>query len=111
MDHGPAADHAAESAPAVIGRALDAYLRLGELGEEIADEWQYVTDLVAVHSADLRALAEAAPDRLLAPTVVAAVDAAIEEIGLIADPHRAIDWLSTFPQIIRVAVAPPAAAR
>jgi hypothetical protein len=38
---------------------------------------------------------------------VAAVDTAIEEIALIADPHRAIDWLSTFPQIVRLALAPP----
>ena len=107
MDHAPSAGATADSASAVIGRALDAYRRLGELGEEVADEWQYVTDLVAVHSADLQSLVEAAPDRVLAPAVVAAVDAAIEEIGLITDPHRAIDWLSTFPQVVRVAVAVP----
>jgi len=110
MDHGSADGASAEPASAVIGRALDAYRRLSEVGEEIADEWQYVTDLVAVHSADLQSLADAGPDRLLPPAVVAAVDAAIHEIGLIADPHRAIDWLSTFPQIVRVAVPPPAAA-
>jgi hypothetical protein len=34
----------------------------------------------------------------------AAVDRAIEEAGLVGDPHRAIDWLSTFPQIVLVAV-------
>ena len=30
----------------------------------------------------------------------AAVDRAIDEIGRIDDPHRAIDWLSTFPQVV-----------
>ena len=26
------------------------------------------------------------------------------EVGAIDDPHRAIDWLSTFPQVLLVAV-------
>jgi hypothetical protein len=34
----------------------------------------------------------------------AAIDAAIDEIGRIEDPHRAIDWLSTFPQVTLLAV-------
>jgi len=33
-----------------------------------------------------------------------AIDQAIDEIQRIEDPHRAIDWLSTFPQIVLVAV-------
>jgi hypothetical protein len=36
--------------------------------------------------------------------VTAAVDAAIAEIDAIADPHRAIDWLSTFPQVVLLAL-------
>jgi hypothetical protein len=91
----------------VVDRALVAYRALAELGESIADEWQYVNDLVAVHGADLRGLVAASPARTVAPEAVAAVDTAIEEIALIADPHRAIDWLSTFPQIVRLALAPP----
>jgi len=103
-------EHGLESAPdlepvdSVIERALDAYGGLADLGEQVGDEWQYVTDLVAVHTADLRAIAAADPVRMLRPNVIVAVDLAIEEIGLITDPHRAIDWLSTFPQIIRVAL-------
>lgn len=108
MDPGPLTKTGASSLSAVIDRALDAYLALGELGEQIADEWQYVTDLVAVHAGDLRALAADDPDRPVTREVVAAIDLAIEEVGLISDPHRAIDWLSTFPQVVRVAVAPPA---
>ena len=90
----------------VLGRALEAFARLGDLGEQITDEWQYVNDLVVVHSADLQTLVTADPARHLAAAVVRAVDLAIEEIDLITDPHRAIDWLSTFPQIVRAAVAP-----
>ena len=109
MDMESGAGAVAEPVSVVLGRALDAYRRLGDLGEEIADEWQYVNDLVAVHSADLRALATADPGRTLPAAVAGAVDLAIEEIGLIVDPHRAIDWLSTFPQIVRLAAGPPAA--
>lgn len=96
-----------EPVAVVVARALGAYGTLSELGETIADEWQYVNDLVAVHSADLRALVAADPSRVLPTAAVRAVDLAIEEIGFITDPHRAIDWLSTFPQIVRVAVAAP----
>jgi hypothetical protein len=92
---------------ATIGRALAAYRALGALGETVADEWQYVNDLVTVYSADLESLRAAGPDRVLPSSAVHAVEVAIEEIALIADPHRAIDWLSTFPQIVRLVVAPP----
>jgi hypothetical protein len=108
MDRGLPADAGPREAAAVIERALDAYRVLAELGEQVEDEWQYINDLVAVHSADLLALAAAAPDRILPVAAASAVDLAIEEIGLITDPHRAIDWLSTFPQIVRVTVGPPA---
>ena len=95
---------AAATVHLAVARALEAYQRLAELGETIADEWQYVADLVAVHSADLRAIVAVDPARALSPSAVTAIDLAIEEIDLITDPHRAIDWLSTFPQIVRVAV-------
>jgi hypothetical protein len=98
-----------EPIESVVDRALVAYHALAELGESIADEWQYVNDLVAVHGADLRGLVTASPGRVVAAEAVTAVDTAIEEVALIADPHRAIDWLSTFPQIIRLALASPEA--
>jgi hypothetical protein len=34
----------------------------------------------------------------------AAIGRAIDEIGRINDPHRAIDWLSTFPQVVLLAL-------
>ena len=107
MDQAPGSSGDDRRLASVIDRALAAYGVLAELGESVADEWQYVNDLVAVHSADLAG--SGTPDAgrvLLGLAAVGAVDLAIEEIGLITDPHRAIDWLSTFPQIVRLAVAP-----
>lgn len=89
---------------AVIARALAAHEALGSLGEEIEDEWTYVTDLVAAWTARLSAVAAARGGEPVDPRVDAAVDRAIAEIGLITDPHRAIDWLSTFPQVVLVAL-------
>jgi hypothetical protein len=88
----------------LIERALDAYAVLEELGEEIEDEWSYVADLSDAWRTRLDAVAAhhgaaGAPDE-----AGAAVDLAIDEIGRIEDPHRAIDWLSTFPQVILVAI-------
>jgi hypothetical protein len=88
----------------VIARALAAYEALGTLGEEIEDEWTYVTDLVAAWKARLEAVAAARGAEVADAAVGAAVDRAIAEIGLITDPHRAIDWLSTFPQVVLVAL-------
>jgi hypothetical protein len=107
MSDGIEARASGVSAAQVAERALAAYGELAELGEQIADEWQYISDLVAVHSADLRALVAPDPDRRLSAAAVGAVDLAIEEIRLIVDPHRAIDWLSTFPQIVRLVLSPP----
>lgn len=91
---------------AVVDAALTAYEELTALGETVEDEWSYVNDLSAAHAADLRALADAEPDRRLEQPAVTAVAEAIAEIGLISDPHRAIDWLSTFPAIVELAVGP-----
>lgn len=88
----------------VIARGLDAYPSLVALGEGVEDEWQYITDLSTAWIARLRAVAaarEMEPAPVGAPEAVAA---AIDEIALITDPHRAIDWLSTFPQVVLAAV-------
>jgi hypothetical protein len=34
----------------------------------------------------------------------AAIEALLAEAGRITDPHRAIDWLSTFPQVALAAL-------
>jgi hypothetical protein len=91
----------------LIERALAAYADLELLGEEIEDEWTYVTDLEAAWRARLDAVSGSRGSEPVAPAVDAAVDRAIEEIGLVRDPHRAIDWLSTFPQVVLVALGEP----
>lgn len=94
----------AETIHAAIDRALDAYARLEELGEEIEDEWSYVADLSDAwrtrfdEVAASRGAADAPDD------ASAAIDVAIDEIRRIEDPHRAIDWLSTFPQVVLLAI-------
>jgi hypothetical protein len=94
----------AETIRDAIERAIDAYATLEELGEQIEDEWSYIADLtdawrtrfdeVAAHHGSANA-----PDE-----VSAAIDLAIDEIGRIEDPHRAIDWLSTYPQVVLIAL-------
>lgn len=89
---------------AAIERALGAYAALAELGEEIDDEWSYVQDLSEAWRDRLEAVAAARGTEAVDPLIDDAIDRAIEEIGGIDDPHRAIDWLSTFPQVTLLAL-------
>ena len=88
----------------VVERSVEAYQALADLAEAVEDEWQYVTDLTDAYLPSIQALAEADPRRLLTAEQVVAVDEAIAEIGLITDPHKAIDWLSTFPHVVALAL-------
>ncbi len=90
-----------------VRQALDAYDALEQLGDEVEDEWQYVTDLAETHRLALAAIAEREGSREVSPDAAAAIDEAIVEIGLIEDPHRAIDWLSTFPYVVSLALGEP----
>jgi hypothetical protein len=92
---------------AALARALDAFEDLQSLGEEVDDEWTYVNDLGEAWRSRLEAIAETRGDEPLADGRAGAVDRVIDEAGLITDPHRAIDWLSTFPQIVLLAVGEP----
>jgi hypothetical protein len=100
-------------AAATRGAALDAALaaleRLAELGESIEDEWTYVTALADAGRSRLRTAAGVDPAAPLAPDRGAAVAAACAETARIVDPHRAIDWLSTFPAVVELALGAPAA--
>ncbi len=87
----------------VIERAAAAYRALADLAETVEDEWQYVTDLVDAYLPGIRALA--GQDAELELEAVVAIDEAIAEIASITDPHKAIDWLSTFPHVVALAVA------
>ena len=87
-----------------LDRALDAIDGLQQLGEEIDDEWTYVTDLGEAWRSRLEGVVAGRGDEALNEAASAAVDRAIDEVALISDAHRAIDWLSTFPQVVLVAV-------
>jgi len=88
----------------VIQHALDGYAALIELGEEVEDEWSYVTDLSQSWQARMETVAAARAGERIDPEIVTAVTAAVAEAGSISDPHRAIDWLSTFPQVVLVSM-------
>ena len=66
---------------AVIATALDAYAALQSLGEEIEDEWTYVTDLAAAWKARLEAVAAARGGEPAPAGADAAVDAAVARSG------------------------------
>jgi hypothetical protein len=83
---------------------LAGHQRLIEQGEAVEDEWQYVNDLGTAWSSRLRVIATERTDDAAPDDVVRAVDRLLDEIARIEDPHRAIDWLSTFPQVVLLAL-------
>jgi hypothetical protein len=94
----------AETIRDALDRALDAYTVLSELGEGIEDEWSYVNDLTDAWRTRFDEVVVRHGDDDASDETSLAIDQAIDEIQRIEDPHRAIDWLSTFPQIVLVAV-------
>jgi hypothetical protein len=94
----------AETIRDALERALDAYTVLSELGEGIEDEWSYVNDLTDAWRTRFDEVLARHGDDDASDESSAAIDRAIDEIQRIEDPHRAIDWLSTFPQVVLVAV-------
>ena len=96
-----------ETIETVVERALIALDALGVLGEDVEDEWTYVTDLVAAQRSRLETIAADRPTEPVPPERAAAVDLAIAETAAIVDPHRAIDWLSTYPDIVALALDEP----
>jgi len=92
------------SVAGAVARAIERLDALAELGEADEDAWQYVVDLAAAWRARLDAVAQARGPEPLDPAVAAAIEAAVDEAARIEDPYRAIDWCSTLPQVILVAL-------
>jgi hypothetical protein len=94
--------------PTTVGEAtrlaVAGLVTLGELGEDVDDEWQYVQDLVDAWRSRLEAVEAARGDESLPAARAKAVVGVAEEARRIRDPHRAIDWLSTLPQVALVAL-------
>jgi len=91
----------------LIDRAQAGFDELGLLAEDVADEWTFVTELVAAQGRRFGAIAARRGAEDAPESVEQAVNELIGEIGLIDDPHRAIDWLSTFPDLIAMALGEP----
>ena len=87
-----------------IAAARPAYEALASLGEDVEDEWSYVTDLAAAWTDRMDEVAAARGDEEAGPGTRAAVDALVAEAAALDAPHRAIDWLSTFPPVLLLAV-------
>ena len=88
----------------LVARALAAFDALAVTAEPVADELQYVADLSTVWAARLGAVAAARGTEPAPPGADAALDALALEASRITDPHRAIDWLSTLPQVALAAL-------
>ena len=98
---------AATTVGEAIERALAAYARLTELAEDIEDEWSYVNDLSSAWGERLESAAGSGAGVPLGPGADVAIDRLIDEVDRITDPHRAIDWLSTYPQVALLALGEP----
>jgi hypothetical protein len=88
----------------LLEKALLAYEELATVGEGIEEEWSYVADLGAAWRERLEAVVGARGWEAVDQPQRAAIDRLVEEVGRIDDPHRAIDWLSTFPQAVLTAL-------
>ena len=91
----------------LIDRAIAGFDVLTVTAEPVEDEYQYVTDLGTVWRARLRAVAAARGPEPAPPGTDDAITALVEEAARIGDPHRAIDWLSTLPQVALAALEEP----
>jgi hypothetical protein len=88
----------------LITRALTGFETLASTAEPVEDEWQYVTDLGTVWKARLAAVSDARGAEPASPGAAAAIEALVAEASSITDPHKAIDWLSTLPQVALAAL-------
>ena len=87
-----------------IAAARPAYDDLTTLAENVEDEWSYINDLATAWNDRLDAVAAARGHEPAGPGVAEAIPPLVAEAAALNDPHRAIDWLSTFPQVLLVAV-------
>jgi hypothetical protein len=90
--------------PELMERAIAALEMLALTAEPVDDEHQYVRDLVLVWTARLRAVGAGRATQAGAPELDDAIDWIAAEAARVSDPHRAIDWLSTLPQVALLAV-------
>jgi len=85
-------------------RAIAGLDVLAATAEAVEDEWQYVTDLGTVWRGRFGQVVALRGSEPAPPGAPEAMEALVAEAALITDPHRAIDWLSTLPQIALAAL-------
>jgi hypothetical protein len=88
----------------LVTRALAGFDALATTAEPVEDEWQYVADLDTVWKARLATVVETRGTEAAPPGTEQAIEALVAEAGAITDPHKAIDWLSTLPQVALAAL-------
>lgn len=91
----------------LIDQSVAAHARLAEVGEAVADEWQYIQDLRAAWDARFAEVRATRGTEAATAAATAAVAQLVTETTGIVDPHRAIDWLSTLPQAALLALGEP----
>jgi hypothetical protein len=97
-------DRAPSSVAAVLAVARGGYDDLFAVAEAIEDEWPDSDALAATWRDRFDEVEASRGADSVAPIVVAAVETLVAETHRIDDPHRAIDWLSTFPQVLLLAL-------
>jgi len=88
----------------LIDRARAAFEVLATTAEPVSDELQYLADLETVWGARLKAVSDARGAEPAPFGAEEALEALEAEAAAIADPHRAIDWMSTLPQVALAAL-------
>jgi hypothetical protein len=81
---------------ALVREAIDT---LENLGSVVGDEQQYVLDLARAWRIRLDSIA--GDGRSVSSHQAEAIRLAVAETAAITDPHKAIDWLSTLPQLVQ----------
>jgi len=87
----------------VLSHARDGYAKLLAVAETIEDEWSETNELATAWQDRFDVLESARGTEPVDDRIGGAIDALVGEAATIDDPHRAIDWLSTFPQVLLIA--------
>lgn len=88
----------------LVAQVLTSLDHLVETAGPVDEEWQYVEDLRAVWRARILALTAPRSADPAPAAAAGAIDALTRVAAAIEDPHRAIDWLSTLPQVALLAL-------
>ena len=87
-----------------LGHARVGYAELLAVAETIEDEWSETNELAAAWQDRFDDVESARGSESVDRRIILATGALVAEAATIEDPHRAIDWLSTFPQVLLIAL-------